>query len=193
MSQNIKRIIACGLFLAQGLVAESQPNQKNKKNSSKTNQAQQPHQSQQQQHQKPLPPHQSQQHHNQATKQQSSSQSSTSELDTMMQNFIQAAHSIAKKEKSSSEKSSGSEKSKASQKSSESEKTSPAVEKAYQSYKKLYDYMKKNHVKTVSKSQDDQIKPALKKLFDNKSIQNMAWKVKTSKSSGSQGSSKKQQ
>jgi hypothetical protein len=186
MSQNIKRMIACGLFLAQGLCAQQQPNQKKKNNSS---QAQtQPAQPQRQQapHQSQQSHSQNQQHHSQPTKQQGSGQSSTSQLDTMMQTFIQDAHKI-KSQKPSSEKSTGS------QKSSSSEKSSPETEKAYQSYKKLYDYMKKNHVTTVSKSQNDQMKPALKKLFDNKRVKNMAWKVKTSKSSSSQGSSSKQQ
>ena len=106
-------------------------------------------------------------------------------------------------EKSSGSQASGSEKSESSSDKSSADKKAPskdinkkyheAVEKAYQSYAKLYEHIQKNHM-SISQSQFDEVKKGAKKLFQCKNIQNKAWtkeKVKIS-GQGSQGQSSSQ-
>ncbi len=147
---------------------------------------QESHHNQQQQHKQPMP----------KSKQDKSHPQSNSQVASMIQDFSKAVQEIPKKEqqpkpsKANSDKSSGLQASGSESSSAKApaDKKSPskdinkkyheAVEKAYQSYAKLYEHIQKNHM-SISQSQFDEVKKGAKKLFTSRNVQNKAWTKKT--------------
>ncbi len=109
------------------------------------------------------------------TKKSDNQQKSNSQIEKLIQDFVKTSQDIPKKEEQPKRKS-GSEKTSESQSKDINKKYHEAVEKAYQAYKKLHEYMKKNPNMTVTKEQDEVVKKSAIKLFHCKNVQNMAWK-----------------
>ena len=95
------------------------------------------------------------------TSSQGSLQQLSQEAQKLMQEFQSAVNAIP-------------EKSKKGQKDNHKEYKN-AVEKAYEAYKKIYEYAK-SHALNLSKGQEQSMNKAVVKLFNCKNIKNMVWK-----------------